>query len=853
MLLGRSALTPPLTGTAPPFGDDAVDSRVNRPQLLPMTTFDERLNLFERRLRSLEAELRALRRSAAAENAARLSVSYLSGSDPDLTAADMSGTVTAGPVAVAEQPSLFGSDMAAPDLSGSDPDVSVSDMARGDGAAPRPLDLSFLLSARALAWTGGAVTLLGIVFFFVLSVQRGWIGPSLRVALGGVTAAVVFGAGVWVRRRYGSNYSAYAAVGAGIAGAYATLLAAAALYHLVPAPVALVFAGAIAAVGVATSIAWGSETIAGLGLVGATLVPVVVVFDSGISTLGTAFVALVLAATIIVALRQSWWLLLVAATVTSAPQIEALILDADGRHGFAVALAIAFWLLYGAAGVAGHLRRRTTALPSSFLVFSAAFAVNACAILFGGRTEGTAMLVVAAVYAALALTTFNARRDLAAVAGAITAAVAGVAAADLLNGDTLTVAWAAEAAVLAWLGRRLREMKLQLASLAWLGLAVTHTLMLDAPPTHLFVANDAPARGLIALVAVAPAAAIVARNARGRLRTPLWWIGGAVALYAASLGILGLAEWTNADTRVAFDWGHVGVAVLWALVGGVCVRVRARVAGLAAIAASVALVVVYDVAFVAQTPRALAFLAVALAAFFASFGDDGDTVATMLLAAALALGGAAAVWLLDGTPLALVWAAETAALAGLARRTDIRRVELAAFTWLGVTLAHLLSYDAPLRTFLVPTPQPWHGIPALAGLAAAAASVAWAARDRSLRAISTVVAAAAPVYAASLALLELFQHIGGATPDLAYQRGHTAVSALWGLIGLALLYVGLRRSVRALQLAGFALLGVSVAKLFLYDLAFLSSVARAFSFLAVGGVLLLGGFFYQRLAVDSRR
>ena len=35
-----------------------------------------------------------------------------------------------------------------------------------------PLDLSVLLGARALAWTGGAATLLGIVFFFVLAVEQ---------------------------------------------------------------------------------------------------------------------------------------------------------------------------------------------------------------------------------------------------------------------------------------------------------------------------------------------------------------------------------------------------------------------------------------------------------------------------------------------------------------------------------------------------------------------------------------------------------------------------------------------------------------------------------------------------------
>jgi uncharacterized membrane protein len=55
-----------------------------------------------------------------------------------------------------------------------------------------------------------------------------------------------------------------------------------------------------------------------------------------------------------------------------------------------------------------------------------------------------------------------------------------------------------------------------------------------------------------------------------------------------------------------------------------------------------------------------------------------------------------------------------------------------------------------------------------------------------------------------------------------------------------------------MRLAGFALFGISLAKLFFYDLAQLSSVTRALSFLAVGAILLLGGFFYQRLASRPR-
>jgi len=104
------------------------------------------------------------------------------------------------------------------------------------------------------------------------------------------------------------------------------------------------------------------------------------------------------------------------------------------------------------------------------------------------------------------------------------------------------------------------------------------------------------------------------------------------------------------------------------------------------------------------------------------------------------------------------------------------------------------------------------------------------------------------LYAATLLILEVSERAGGSI-DTAFQRGHTAVSAVWAVVGLALLILGLKRS-RALQVGGFALFGISLAKLFLYDLAFLSSITRAFSFVAVGMLIMVGGFFYQRLAQE---
>ena len=140
----------------------------------------------------------------------------------------------------------------------------------------------------------------------------------------------------------------------------------------------------------------------------------------------------------------------------------------------------------------------------------------------------------------------------------------------------------------------------------------------------------------------------------------------------------------------------------------------------------------------------------------------------------------------------------------------------------------------------------------LAGVSAWAAAGA-VTRSVGVRAWAAVVLA---VYGLSLTILEVAERVApGGDVKTNFQRGHTAVSAFWGALGLLLLYAGLTRRMRALRLGGFALFGVSLAKLFLYDLAFLNSVARALSFLAVGAVLLLAGFFYQRLSaqLESRQ
>ncbi|MBD0330516.1 MAG: DUF2339 domain-containing protein, partial [Thermoleophilia bacterium] len=271
---------------------------------------------------------------------------------------------------------------------------------------------------------------------------------------------------------------------------------------------------------------------------------------------------------------------------------------------------------------------------------------------------------------------------------------------------------------------------------------------------------------------------------------------------------------------------------------------------------------------------ALALLALAAgygALAAVAFGRERD-LSSALSAVALALAGVAAAVQLDGNWLVLAWAIGAALLAGLSRAVGELRFLLACAVYLGLGLAHALTLDAPPADLFAAQRHPGAGVPALlalagAGLAFAAAAVARRepvarAGDDPLaraghrleeglprwRSLSLAGAALAAVYATSLAILELFQALPAVDVDTAFQRGHTGVSAFWAVLALALLYAGLVRGRDALRNAGLALFGITLAKIFVYDLAALSAIARALSFLAVGALLLAAGFFYQRLA-----
>jgi hypothetical protein len=209
-----------------------------------------------------------------------------------------------------------------------------------------------------------------------------------------------------------------------------------------------------------------------------------------------------------------------------------------------------------------------------------------------------------------------------------------------------------------------------------------------------------------------------------------------------------------------------------------------------------------------------------------------------LLAAELAL--------TDGGSLFAVAVAVTAAAAAVvSQRLPEPRLWIAAVVLVVADALGVVAGLTPPEHLATANPHPASGVAALVAVAAATAVVALTARAHRGRFLAG--AAGLALYAVSLVVLELAIRFSGASLETDFERGHTAVSAVWGLTGLTLLVLGVARRSSRLRYAGLALFGLTLAKIFLFDLSELSSVARAASFVAVGGLLLAGGALVQRL------
>ena len=209
---------------------------------------------------------------------------------------------------------------------------------------------------------------------------------------------------------------------------------------------------------------------------------------------------------------------------------------------------------------------------------------------------------------------------------------------------------------------------------------------------------------------------------------------------------------------------------------------------------------------------------------------------------------------LDGALLVGALSLQAVALARVAHRTHDRVALFGAPAFLALALGHVLGFEAPPGALIDGLEDPLPGALALAAVSAAALTCGWLLGPRlaHAKAVLTATGAVGLLFGVSALLVTPFQP-GSDVPEAdlldlgVRQQGQVLLSALWATVGFVGVVIGLRRGSRPVRVAALSLLLVTVVKVFLYDLSTLTSVYRVVSFVALGLLLLLAAFVWQRM------
>ncbi len=777
---------------------------------------------------------------------------------------------------------------------------STASAAGGAAAAPPPArpaaSLEERLGARAPVWIGSIALALAGAFLVKYSVDRGWIGPTVRLALAILFGVALLGAGEALRTRIERIAAGLSA--AGIAVLFAAWLAGVNVYHLIAPALGFTFLALTAALAVLLALRQG-PIVALVGLVGGFLTPSLISTAEPNARVLFGYLLLLQAGLLTAARRQRWrWL----PELALAGGLLWVVAWLAGAFGAADALWLALFLV-GMVVVVVLIERLTGRTP-------AGAGVEEC-------PEATWLqpaLAVAGAVMAMGLVTARAGytpREWAFQALLVTAALVLARRREELHG----LAWLAVGVTFALLAAWGWNLPVaQEPRFLWTALAIGGLCAAGSYAAHFGAAR--PARWTVLAALAGLAFFVFAWASATALRPRLPW--GALALAAAALylaaavplarrraraaaaevdehgpALAALAVAVTAFTSLAVPlelerqwwtvaWALEVPALVW-LAGHFRLPALRRLAAALALGVAARLLANPEVLSYPIGTRpvlnwllygyGLALVAIAGAAALArrdrTFGPGRLAPGLEALGVALAFAlvslevrqgfhpgrlGTGVPSLVEWGTYTVVWLLLGFALLAAGRRLSLERVEqggtlimmaglLGAVAGSGFLGNPLWQHEAvgatPVVNFLL-----WiYGVPAL--LVPLAGRLLRRRGEDRLAAFCGVGALALLFLLVTLEVTQAF-HGTYLDDEPATVAEKYAYSAAWLLFGTGLLVAGIARRGRFLRYASLAVMSLTVGKVFLFDTAHLTDLYRVLSFLGLGLSLLLLAFLYQR-------
>jgi hypothetical protein len=198
------------------------------------------------------------------------------------------------------------------------PRVEVPPPAKAEHPVPPPVppvsparrrlsyaDLEFWLGGRGLLLLGILAGVFAVGFFVKEAIERGWIGPTIRVLVGAAVGIVAVVAGERIRARGFRVYGLWLAAG-GFSAVYLSIWAADALYSLIPTPLSFTLMVVVVAAAAALGLMRDSESFVSLAAFGRYLAPVLLVVEDPSTLFGLSYLGAISGAALWVSHRARW-------------------------------------------------------------------------------------------------------------------------------------------------------------------------------------------------------------------------------------------------------------------------------------------------------------------------------------------------------------------------------------------------------------------------------------------------------------------------------------------------------------------------------------------------------------------
>ncbi|MBS4003249.1 MAG: DUF2339 domain-containing protein [Afipia sp.] len=774
------------------------------------------------------------------------------------------------------------------------------------------------IGTRWVVWVGGLTLALGGVFLVKYSIEAGLLGPEVRVLLGGLFALGLLAVGEFARRK--ESLSSIAPVpianipailtAAGTAVAFATVYAAYALYGFLAPPVAFVLLGAVALGTLAAALLHG-PALAGLGVIGAFVTPVLVASDKPDYWALYIYIAIVTAAAFGLARIRLWRWLAVTTIVFGALWMLFNIARADtlGPHAFDIIVSFALAAVLVVAGfMFGPSAEQGRVEPVSSISL-AVFLFGATALVLTNNHADPAMIVFALLVAATFAIAWRAESATGTIGAAALFVFAVFAEWAIRANPELTVM---PGGAMPGIGTRADEGSISMHLIAAAGfgaafgaagfLAQGRSVSAIIPviwaaagvftPLALLVALYARIAHLdrsipFAIIAIAVAGAFAAATELLTKRDTRPGQMIATALFATgTLAALALAF------TFALEKGWLTIALALMSLGTAWISMKRPIPFLRALAAILAGIVVLRIG---HEPRIVGndlgttpifnWLLLGYGIPAASFwlgahflrrrGDDGplrSLEAAAILFTVLLAFTEIRHYINNGNIYSrssdLIEIGLQVCVA-LAMAIGLERLRIRTGSVIHNAGALLLTWFAGLAIlfglFFIANPAIWkieiagtfinplilgYALPAILALL-----LSYAVAGRRAAAYTNTIAAGSLVLALAWITLEIRRLYHGPylNSSTTFDAEQYTYSVAWLVFGVVLLGIGLLLPSQRARLASAVIIALTVLKVFLIDMSNLTGAYRAFSFIGLGLVLVAIGWLYQRILFKQTR